>query len=207
MIPDHRDGMRAAACYTGRMSNTALRHMTAEAFLAWDLDQPDARHELVDGAPVAMTGARRRHDRIVVNALADLRTRLRAGPCVPFTADTAVRIPNGNVRRPDLGVVCGADDDDLTYAAAPRLVVEVLSPATRLLDRAGKLDDYKAVPGLDYILLVDPDAPRATLWSRDSRGGWSDALIAGLKATIDLPALGVAVPMAELYAGLAFRPG
>ncbi len=187
------------------MSQSALRRMTADEFLEWDLDQPDARHELIDGVPVAMTGARRRHDRVVVNALAELRSRLRAGPCLPFTADTAVRIPNGNVRRSDVGIVCGPDDDDLTYAAAPRLVVGVLSPTTRSFDRARKLEEYKSVPSLDHILLVDPDAPEVILWSRDAARRWIDVLIEGIGAVIDLPALGVALPLAELYAGLSFQ--
>lgn len=185
------------------MSQSALRRMTAEDFLEWDLRQPDGRHELIDGVPVAMTGARRRHDRIVVNAVAELRTRLRGGPCVPFTADTAVRIPGGNVRRPDVGVTCGPDDDDLTYAAAPRLVIEVLSPSTRAFDRMRKVEEYKTVAGLDYILLVDADAPEVILWSRDAAGGWASTVIAGAEAAIDLPALGVTLPLADLYAGLA----
>ncbi len=185
------------------MSQSAVRRMTAEEFLAWDLDQPDARHELIDGVPVAMTGARRRHDRIVVNALAELRARLRGSPCVPFTADTAVRIPNGNVRRPDIGVVCGPDDDDQTYVA-PRLVIEVLSPTTRSFDRVRKLEEYKSSPTLDYVLLVDPDAPEVLLWSRDAARAWTSTVIEGIEAAIDLPALGIALPLGELYAGISF---
>ena len=186
------------------MSQSAVRRMTAEAFLQWDLDQPDARHELIDGVPVAMTGARRRHDRIVVNALAELHGRLRGGPCLPFTADTAVRIPDGNVRRPDAGVVCGPDDDNLTYALAPRLVIEVLSPTTRAFDLARKLEEYRSVPSLDYILLVDPDAAEVILWSRDTTRAWTHTVIEGPESTIDLPALGIALPLADLYAGVSF---
>jgi hypothetical protein len=41
--------------------------MCADEFFAWIVHQ-DCRHELVDGAPVMVAGADRRHDRIVVNA-------------------------------------------------------------------------------------------------------------------------------------------
>ena len=192
--------------YAAAMSQSALRRMTAEEFLQWDLDQPDARHELIDGVPVAMTGARRRHDRIVVNALSQLDVRLRGGPCEAFTPDTAVRIPNGNVRRPDAGVVCGPDDDDLTYAAAPRLVIEVLSPTTRAFDLARKLEEYKSIASLDYILLVDPDMPEVILWSRSGARGWEHTVVEGLESTIDLPALRITLPLADLYARVRFEP-
>ncbi len=55
-----------------------------------------------------MAGAKRRHDQIVVNSLGLVGNQLGAnGSCRPFTSDTAIRIPNGNVRYPDLGVDCG----------------------------------------------------------------------------------------------------
>jgi hypothetical protein len=50
----------------------------------------DQRHERVDGAPVAMAGARRRHDQIVVNATAALHRQHRGAPCRAVSADTAV---------------------------------------------------------------------------------------------------------------------
>ncbi|MDA8249576.1 MAG: Uma2 family endonuclease [Rhodospirillales bacterium] len=186
------------------MSQAALRRMTADEFLEWDLNQPDARHELIDGVPVAMTGARRRHDRIVVNGMRELSGRVRGKGCEAFTADIAVRVPNGNVRRPDIGIDCGPADDRMTYAGAPRLLVEVLSPSTRAFDLARKLEEYRSIAGLLYILLVDPDAPEAILWSREPGQSWQHAVIAGQDATIELPALGLALPMAELYAGIAF---
>ena len=116
--------------------------MTAEAFLDWCLGQ-EGRWELVDGVPVAMAGARRGHDLIVVNALTSLRPALRGGPCQPFTGDFAVRIPNGNIRRPDVGVDCGPVDLNGLTATDPRLVIEVLSPSTRTFDAIGRLREYR----------------------------------------------------------------
>jgi Uma2 family endonuclease len=188
------------------MSQPLPRRMTADAFLDWDLDQPEARHELIDGAPRAMTGAGRRHDRIVVNGLAALYARLHNHRCEVFTADIAVRIPNGNVRRPDIGIDCGPSEDRMTYAGTPRLLVEVLSPSTRPFDLARKLEDYRAITALDYILLVDPAAPEVILWSRDAVRAWRHDVIEGLTATIELPALGLALPLADLYRHVVFPP-
>lgn len=187
------------------MSEHAIRRMTADEFLDWGLSQP-MRYELVDGVPVAMAGAKRRHDRIVMALHAILVQRLAGHACVAFSADTAVRIPSGNIRRPDAGIDCGRFDDNATAADAPYLVVEVLSPSTRDFDMFGKLDEYKTVPSLRHIVIIDPDTPQAYHWSRATDGGWGHELLEGLEAAITLPEIPCALDLATLYAGLTFQP-
>ncbi len=187
------------------MAERVPERMGVEQFLQWSANQA-RRHELVDGLPRMMAGAKRRHDRIVTNLIASLSTQLAGKACEAFTADTAVVIPNGNVRLPDAGVDCGQADDDATRAADPKLVVEVLSPSTRDFDMFGKLDEYKSIESLSYILLIDPDAPQATLWSRDRSGGWTHATATGLDAVLDLPSLEIVLPLAALYARVAVPP-
>ena len=147
----------------------AIHRMDPEEFLDWCQYQDD-RYELVSGVPVAMAGAQRRHDQIVVNAMLAIGPRLRGGPCRPFTADTGVRIPSGNIRRPDLGVDCGQFLDTALTADRPILVMEVLSPSTRTFDLVIKLDEYKSIETLRHVLLIDPDQPQVIHWSRPSKG-------------------------------------
>ena len=109
------------------MSQGAQTRMSAEEFLEWGLHQ-ESRYELVDGVPVAMAGAKQLHDQIVATALGMLYAMPRGDKCRHFTADLAVRIPAGNIRRPDAGIDCGSFDRDATAAGAPFLVLEVLSP-------------------------------------------------------------------------------
>jgi Uma2 family endonuclease len=99
-----------------------------------------------------------------------LFNQLRGHRCRAFTADTAVRIPAGNICRPDAGIDCGTFDNDATSAYQPCLVVEVLSPSTRDLDMFGKLDEFKTVTGLAHIVLIDTDTPQAFHWSRTPAG-------------------------------------
>jgi len=123
----------------------AIRTMSQDEFLAWARDR-DQRHELVDGVPVAMAGAKRRHDQIVVNTIRELSTQLRGAVCRPFTPDTAVRIPAGNVRLPDAGVDCGAFWDETNWADQPAVVIEVLSASTRDFDLFGKVEGNCSLP-------------------------------------------------------------
>ena len=102
---------------TSIMRERAATRMSAEEFLAWGLHQ-ELRYELVDGVPVAMAGARQRHDRIVMNAQGLMYAQLRGTACRNFSADIAVRVPAGNIRRPDAGIDCGAFDGNATTAVA-----------------------------------------------------------------------------------------
>jgi Uma2 family endonuclease len=186
------------------MRERAVTRMSAEEFLEWGLHQ-ELRYELVDGAPVAMAGARQRHDRIVMNAQGMMYTQLRGKACRNFSADIAVRIPAGNIRRPDAGIDCGAFDGDSTTAGAPFLVIEVLSPTTREFDRLRELEEYKTVPSMAHIVLIDPEIPQAFHWSRPSGSDWRYALLEGLEAVIRLPEIDCALELAGLYEGLTFR--
>jgi Uma2 family endonuclease len=166
----------------------------------------ERKYELVDGEAVMMAGANRRQDRIATNGIRSIGNQLQGRDCQPFTSDTFVRIPAGNRRLPDLGVDCGPFDDEALEASEPRLVVEILSPTTRTFDRNDKLEEYKTVPTLDYILLVDPDQPQVRLYWRDAGGNWTSGRVAGLEASVEMPALGLRISLGELYAGLQFRP-
>jgi len=186
------------------MTPPAFKRMTPEEFYRWPGEE-GVRYELVDGFPVkAMTGASRRHDRIVVNALIALGSKLRGSPCRPSTDDISVATMNGNIRRPDVSVDCGDLPDTAFEATLPCLVIEVLSPSTRQTDLVRKLEEYKALPSLAYILLVEPDLPRVLLWWRAAGNLWELAQFDGLDGVIALPEIGVDLGMAELYEDVAF---
>lgn len=187
------------------MLDKIARRMTPEEFYAWQ-EPMDEKYELVDGYPVKMmTGASRRHDQIVVSLIAALGNQLRGGPCRGFTSDTAVRTVGRTRRRPDAGIECGPITDESYEAGEVRLVAEVLSPSTREFDLFGKLDEYKSVETMDYVLFIEPNAPEAILWSRGNDRTWSHAIFHGVDASIDVKALGINLKLGELYEGLEFR--
>jgi Putative restriction endonuclease len=123
------------------MAEPQLRRMRQDEFLAWQEHQ-DRLYELVDGIPVLplkmMTGASQAHDRVVVNIIAALHRQLRGTPCRPTTDDLAVRVPAGNVRRPDVAVECGQAERRELAVREPRVVIEVLSPSTMSFGRISK---------------------------------------------------------------------
>ena len=124
----------------------------------------------------------------------------------PFAGGTFVGIPAGTSRLPNLGVECGSTDDDAPEASEPTLVVEILLATARGFDRNEKLEDYKTVPTLEYILLVDSDVPQIRVYRRDAARRWASEKRAGLETAVDLPLLGLRLPLSDVYAGLTFGP-
>jgi len=176
--------------------------VTVEEFFAWQERQPE-RYELVDGFPARMmAGAKNVHDDIVVNVLAELRSQLRGGGCRPFTSDGSIETKPGQIRRPDIGIDCGRRDPNATKAASPRVVVEVLSPTTRDFDTIGKLEEYKLVESLERIVVIEPNAPEVIVWVRGAERNWRKAVRQGLDQEIDMPEIGVTLPLKEIYDGV-----
>ncbi len=139
------------------VSDRAIRLMTVEEFLVWQTEQ-DRLYELVVGLPLAMAGAKLRHDRVMANAIRTIGNQLRASnsPCDAFTGDVGALTPVRRVRRPDVGVLCPPFDEDATISDRPRLIVEVLSESTEHVDRLFKLGEYQSMASIDYIVMVDP---------------------------------------------------
>jgi Uma2 family endonuclease len=190
------------------MAEAQTRTMTVEEFYQWQLDQ-DERYELVEGVPVplrAMTGASNVHDVILVNCIIELGNRLRGKPCRVASADTALRTSIRSARRPDVTVDCAAPEKTSYEARRPTVVVEVLSPSTRKIDRFTKLEEYRRHPGLRHILLLDPDSISAKLYSRPDDGVWSDAELIGADALVALTAIDVSLPLGALYERVTLDP-
>ena len=183
--------------------------MTPDEFFEWQLRQ-EKLYELVDGLPILplkmKTGATQRHDRAVVNTLLALGNQLRGNPCRPTIDDLAVRIPKGNIRRPDITIECGKPGDRDMTVAEPRVVFEVLSPSTMSFDRFRKLEEYKTVPDIAVIVMLDTEAPQATVHRR-SAGIWKSEMVEGLEAFIDLPEVGARLALAEIFEGIRFDAG
>ncbi len=192
------------------MAEPQLRRMTQDEFFAWQ-ERQDRNYELVDGIPVLppkmMTGASQVHDRIVVNIIASLHGQLRGSSCRPTTDDLAVRIPGGNVRRPDITIECGKSQSRREYAVGePRVMIEVLSPSTMNFDRIRKIPEYQLIATVTHILLVDTEAPRVDVMSRKPDERWVQTKYDGLDAKIDLPSVGATLALVDVYEEVDFEP-
>ena len=188
------------------MAELELDRMSIEEFLDWQIKQ-DKLYDLVDGLPrlsiKMMTGATHNHDRVTINSILSLGNQLQDKTCRPCTADIAVKIPAGNIRRPDVLVECGEADPKGLTAAKPVMVIEVLSPSTMEFDRFRKLEEYKTVESLMVILLVNTEAPQITVHQRNGKQ-WKVETVENLDAVIKLPEIEAELLLRDLYKGVVF---
>jgi len=168
------------------------------------------RHEFHDGEILAMSGGTYGHSRINTQLLIALGNRLKGKSCHPLDSNMRVRIATRwDYLYPDISVVCGKPqfdpaDPKKTTILNPRVVVEVLSESTELYDRGGKFDLYRQIPSLQEYILVSQTQPLVETFRRRSKGTWLFDSAKGLKATVKLPSLKIALPLRDIYAGMEF---
>ena len=75
----------------------------------------------------------------------------------------------------------------------------MLSPGTSRIDQGDKLTEYKAIPGIETIAFVDPDSTAIRVLQRTGPSAWSDVTFPA-PADLELPALDLAIPHAEIFA-------
>jgi Uma2 family endonuclease len=126
---------------------------------------------------------------------------LRGSPCRVRVADLKVPTPDGRSFYPDVFVSRTRRRPGETVVDDPAVVVEVLSPCTQGYDRGEKRDLYRTIPSLMHHVLISQNRPEVEVTSRAPDGRWSDpAPVRGLDATLRLGALGIDLPLAEIYA-------
>src|SRR5204863_6140133 len=101
----------------------------------------------------------------------------------------------------DIAVTCEALRREDRLIQEPVLVVEVLSPSTAAFDRQTKVADYRQIPSVQEILLIDSESVFAEVLRREG-DRWITELVQGPAATLSLSSVPLTIPMAELYDGI-----
>jgi hypothetical protein len=188
------------------MTSTALQPMTREAFFAW-ADAQEGRYEFDGLQPVAMTGGDLGHSVVTGNILRQLGNRLAGKPCRPLGPDAAIATIGSTVRYPDAVVTCTKFNPRDRLVPDPVVVFEVVSPTSVRTDRVAKLREYQAVASIRRYVIVEPSLVAVTVLWRAEAGQMftADGLSDG--DTLALPEIGIEVPVAALYEGIAVGEG
>jgi Uma2 family endonuclease len=181
--------------------NIALRKpMTLRQFLAWE-ERQELRHEFDGLQPVAMTGGTVGHDRITYNLRKALETRLAGTPCQPHGPNVKI-IADGRVRYPDVVVACAPVSVTATVIDNPVVVFEVLSEGSADTDVIDKNREYRSTASIQRYVIVQQTHAAAIVFVRNG-DAWPSEIVAGEAARLSMPEIGVDLPLAELYAGIA----
>jgi Uma2 family endonuclease len=178
--------------------------MSVEAYFALDNASPQKRYEYLDGRVLMMSGGSLDHALISANVIGTLIQTLRGLPCRVFTSDARVKLSDACYVYPDATVSCSARHAPGTQTMTePTVIVEVLSPGTEAYDRGLKLQRYRACSSLQAVLLIAQDRPAVDVYRRQSADIWTIQTY-HLDDEIVLDAIGVTLPVAEIYREITF---
>ncbi|MDO9381953.1 MAG: Uma2 family endonuclease [Hyphomicrobiaceae bacterium] len=183
---------------------TYSAHMDKAAFFAWLRAREGGRYELKNGEIIVHPGVSRNHHRVTGGFAHALRTRLQFEKWDIAIGEFAVEIRD-DIRYPDVLVERRAEDGGAYSTADPVLLVEVVSPSSAGRDLSVKATEYLGLPSLEAYIVASQDEPIVWIWQRDAvtRAFAAEPVeIAGRDRTITLDALGIVLPLAEIYRGL-----
>lgn len=181
--------------------NAPFEHTITKAdFTRW-LAAQDRKFEWKDGRIVQMANVTRGHAKLVTALVVALSTRLDGDAWTVVAAEFGVE-GRGFVRFPDVLVEPTGGDARGLRADRAVVIVEVLSPSSVRTDVLDKRDDYEQLETVQTYVVLSPDEPIGWVWMRSDETRCFPAKpdeISGADATLELPALGLSLPLSELY--------
>ncbi len=172
--------------------------MTRDQFFDWAQAQ-DERYEFDGFQPVAMTGGSNNYSMICQNIWSALRSRLRGSGCSVLGPDAGLATVGDAVRYPDALVTCAKVPGTARLVPEVVVVLEVLSPTSGRADRISKLIEYRAVPSIRRYVILEYRSADLTVFSQtDGTADWTASALTADKI-LDIPELGIAIPVQEFY--------
>ncbi|HBE18756.1 MAG TPA: hypothetical protein DEG17_15945 [Cyanobacteria bacterium UBA11149] len=164
------------------------------------------RHEYRYGLVYAMAGGSDNHSRLSINFLTAINLHLGDGDCKFFAIDVKVNYADAFFYYPDAFVTCDARDKNDRYVKRyPKLIAEVLSPATEKFDRGDKFEDYRQIEFLEEYVLIAQDEMRVECRHRvkDGSGEKWETVLYGSGERVMLQSIELEIAIAELYRGVS----
>ena len=182
--------------------NPISKKMSPEAFLAFERAS-DQKHEYRDGEIVAMSGARRAHNKISTNVSGLIWQNLQGKDCESYASEMRVWVPKSKLYTyPDIVVVCGTPefvDDEFDTLLNPVLIVEILSESTESYDRGEKFKNYRSIASLREYVLISQSSFSIEKYARHGDGFWMLSEASGLDSGITLESIDCRISLSDAY--------
>ncbi|MEM6281608.1 MAG: Uma2 family endonuclease [Chloroflexota bacterium] len=181
---------------------------TRADYLAFEREQTDIRHELIDGEIVAMSGASYEHNVIVANLMGLFYNQLADRPCQNHPSDMRVHVPaTGLYTYPDVSVLCGEpelEDEHGDTLLNPSVIIKVLSPSTERYDRGKRFQHYRSITSLREYVLVSQEQYRIEHYIRQQDDTWILRDLVGLDAVLELASIDCKLSLNSIYRKITF---
>ena len=180
---------------------TILRGLTVEEYLDFAAARPShEKWELIEGEPVLQATPSKPHQIIVANLLVALHAS-KAKQIASWLAfpgvGTRVTMSPHSLPEPDVMIIDGPVNDYLPFTVQAVVVFEVLSKSNSRADQKWRHKAYTSTVGLEHYVTID--ARRVEIVRHDREDDWVPVQILRENLIFDLPAINVAIPLAEIY--------
>jgi Uma2 family endonuclease len=115
-------------------------------------------------------------------------------------SDVGIRVSNTKRPEPDVVVVPrnpGLLDPRTRDCSDMIAAFEVLSPSTEERDLRWKRTAYTSLPSLTHYVVIAQDGVEVVVFARAN--GFAEQRLRSLRDCVELPSLGVSLPLAEIY--------
>ncbi len=186
-------------------------YITAEEYLRLER-AAEFKSEYYNGKIYAMSGARRKHVRIVTNLVYSLESQFRERDCNVYANDLRVCVDpiKGLYTYPDTIVTCGEEkylDNEFDTLLNPVTIFEVLSDSTAKYDQSAKFELYAGIESLKEYVLVAQDRVSVNHFSRQPEGKWLLTAAQKLSDTLRLEATECELKLTDVYAKVDVKEG
>lgn len=170
-----------------------------ETFLDW-VEREEGKYEYDRGTIGMMVKVTQNHAVLGSRFVHALMSQLDPDRYQVLAEAFAVRVGR-SVRFPDVLVQPTGQGGSSLESEHPVVIVEVVSPSSFHLDTVVKRDEYLALPTLAAYIVASQDNPAADVWLRGEDGRFPEAPVEleGFGVSIELPAIGATLSLADLY--------
>lgn len=189
------------------MSQSAEKYYSPEEYLALE-EKAGRKSEYYNGKIYLMSGGSNNHSRICVNTIVELSHGLDDTRCEIFESNMRILVEASDFYTyPDVAVTCGEAEfmagrsDTLLN---PIMLVEVLSPSTRIYDRGEKFLFYRSIKSLQIYLLVEQLKVYVECYQKQADETWLLKIYDSPDQEIELAAVGVKITVGKLYKHVKF---
>lgn len=136
----------------------------------------DEKHEYFDGQIYLMSGASLKHGKVAINLVGKLHHYLEDKECRVLAETMRVASESRDAYMyPDLLIYCDKEeleDDKFDTLLNPSVIIEILSPSTRSIDKGRKFLYYQGIPTLKEYFLIDTLKQRVYVFRKQINGQW-----------------------------------
>ena len=161
------------------------------------------KSELIDGRVTARPASDRWTNLVASNFVIALGNRIQRASCEIYGGDMQLAVGHNFICYPNVVVVNGEPqfaNPKGDVLQNPTIVIEIVSDASRTLDRTRKLEGFLAIPSIKEVLLVNQSEMRVEHYAKQNPKQWVYRIYDERDDVLSLDSINCKLSLSEVYA-------